>query len=261
MKPIFHMKMNTEKKERIQKFLSRCGLCSRRGGEDLICAGRVSVNGVTVTEMGLKVGPDDKVEFDGRVVQLNDMKAYYLFYKPRGMLTSMADPHHANLIARAIENLPERVYPVGRLDKESEGLLLLTNDGELANALMHPARHVEKEYMVVVDKALSREEERSFSTGVPIHGGEYVTSVCSLKRSGQGIGSGQEFYSVTIAEGKKRQIREMFAFFKRRVLSLKRVRIGPLSIGCLEPGEIRSLSAGEIKMLKEEAGLCTSRKS
>lgn len=249
--------MDIGNKERIQKYLGRCGLCSRRGGEDLILAGRVAVNGETVTERGLKVGPGDRVEMDGIEVRPVESKVYYAYYKPRGMLTSMADPHHSNLIARAVEDLPERVFPVGRLDKESEGLLLLTNDGELANALMHPGRHVEKEYMVVVDKHLSREEEGEFSSGVPIHGGDYTTLACSIRRSGKGHG----FYIVIIAEGKKRQIREMFSHFKRLVLSLKRVRIGSLAIEGLNPGGIRSLKKIEIKMLKEEAGLCTSRKS
>lgn len=240
---------NNEDTIRLQKYLSDSGVSSRRGACSIIASGRVRVNNETVLEPGTRIRKDSVVSVDGKIISIPEKKVYYLLYKPRGMLTSMKDPNHECCVGDHVKELPFRVFPVGRLDKESEGLLLLTNDGDLANNLLHPKHHVKKLYSVVVTRQLTTREESAFRKGVWIHNHTYHTRTCTLERKGKQPGSDQQTYYVTIAEGKKRQIREMFRFFNVKVLSLKRIKMGNLEIGSLQPGEIRQLGETEINRL------------
>lgn len=241
--------VNNEDTIRLQKYLSDSGVSSRRGACSIIVAGRVSVNNEIVLEPGCRISRDSIVYVDGKRIEITLKKVYYLLYKPRGMLTSMRDPNHECCVGEHVKNLPYRVFPVGRLDKDSEGLLLLTNDGELTNTLLHPKHHVKKLYSVVVTRQLTKQEEEEFRKGVWIHKNSYFTRACTLERKGTQPGCDQQTYYVTIAEGKKRQIREMFRFFNVKVISLKRIKMGNLEIGNLKPGEIKLLGETEINRL------------
>lgn len=238
---------------RLQKFLSDSGISSRRGACSIIKSGRVKVNGKTVLEPGMRIVRDSIVELDGKRIYADTQMVYYIYYKPRGLLTSMKDPNHDDCLGNHLKHLPWRVFPVGRLDKESEGLLLLTNDGDLANKLLHPSHHVKKEYSLVVTRKLNEQEEEKFRSGVAIHNNRYITQPCGLKSFENQGGSGHYTYRVIISEGKKRQIREMFGYFNVKVLSLKRIKMGCLDIGDLLPGQIKKLTKQDIsRLLKEE---------
>jgi pseudouridine synthase len=238
-----------EIKERIQKYLSRCGVCSRREGEGLVLAGRVSVNGTIVTEPGFKVGADDIVTLDGGIVREIAEHVYLAYYKPRGVVTTLKDQSGRPDLSSLLGKLGRRVFPVGRLDLDSEGLLILTDDGDLFNRLVHPRSHVEKEYLVTVTPNLNSDELRRFADGVPIMDSTYVTRECSIMPLSQPSPSGMTRYRVVLREGKKRQIREMFHYFGSKVVVLKRVRIGSLTLNELKPGEYRYLNPGEIEKL------------
>ena len=234
--------------ERLQKYLARAGVASRRSSEKLIVAGRVTVGGRTVYRLGEKVDPDrDRVTVDGKVVS-KETFVYFAFYKPRGILTTLSDPRGRMTISSFIPRDKERIYPVGRLDRDSEGLLLLTNDGDLAARLLHPRYHVEKEYEVNVSGALKMSDLEPFQKGILLDGRPRQAVVHSLH-------SFSSFTKVclTIKEGRKRQIRRMFEAIGKEVLRPKRIRMGPISLGTLKPGKIRALSTPELKRIKEHA--------
>jgi 23S rRNA pseudouridine2605 synthase len=232
--------------ERLQKILSQAGIASRRRAEQMILEGRVTVNGSVITEMGSKADLDrDHIKVDGRLIHAPRRTVYLALNKPNNTVTTVSDPQGRATVMELLRGVRERVYPVGRLDYHSEGLLLLTNDGELANAVMSAATHLPKTYLVKVKGTLSEDEERQFREGVPLMGKR--TLPAGLKLLGA---ADNPWYEVRLFEGRNNQIRMMFRHFGRLVEKLKRVRIGPLELGALKPGEFRHLEEGEVARLK-----------
>jgi 23S rRNA pseudouridine2605 synthase len=234
---------------RLQKFLADAGVASRREGERLIQSGRVEVNGRVVTELGVRVEPDrDQVRVDGRRVRAAGKRAYYLLNKPKGIITSASDPEGRPTVVELLQGVRERVFPVGRLDWSSEGLLILTNDGALAYRLTHPANHVPKVYRVKVKGSVGEEDLRAVRRGLVLEGRR--TLPARVERISSQANSWLE---VTLYEGRKNQIRRMFDRLGHRVQKLKRIAIGPIRDRALKPGEWRRLTPEEIRRLLEES--------
>lgn len=241
--------------ERLQKIIARAGIASRRRAEELITTGCVSVNGRTVTELGSKADPDrDHIKVNGKLLHLERVPLVYLaFHKPDGCVTTLSDPEGRPTVMDYLRGVRERVYPVGRLDYHSEGLLLLTNDGELANALTAARSHVEKTYVVKVNGSLTVEEEEQFRRGVPLGGRR--TAPAGLRRI---KGGDNPWYEVKLIEGRNQQVRLMFKHFGKLVEKLRRVQIGTLKLD-VKPGQFRPLTPREVARLKRLAGLAGER--
>ncbi|MEO8026466.1 MAG: pseudouridine synthase [Bryobacteraceae bacterium] len=232
--------------ERLQKILSQAGVASRRKAEGLILEGRVSVNGETVTELGTKADiTRDHIKVDHRLLHAPKRQIYIALNKPKNCMTTTFDPEGRETVMKFVRGLKERVYPVGRLDYHSEGLLLLTNDGEFANRMMSPAHHIFKTYVVKVNGELSSEQERQFREGVPLHGHRTKPAHLKLIRH-----STNPWYEVRLTEGRQNQIRDMFKSFGRLVEKLKRVRIGMLNLD-VKPGEFRHLAPQEVEKFRQ----------
>jgi 23S rRNA pseudouridine2605 synthase len=230
--------------ERLQKALARAGLGSRRACEDLIRAGRVTVNRRQAT-LGDRVDPArDRVEVDGVRVPLDPGLRYYALHKPRGVVTTARDPQRRPDVSTYYPDGP-RVFPVGRLDRDTEGLLLLTNDGELANRVTHPRYGVEKEYLAEVDGSPGRRHLSRLIRGVPL--GDGVARARSARSVSGPRGRGA--VRLVMAEGRKREVRRMLDAVGLPVRRLVRTRIGPVKLGRLGPGQVRSLDSGEIREL------------
>jgi 23S rRNA pseudouridine2605 synthase len=233
-------------RERLQKYLARCGVASRRASEQIIVGGRVRVNGQVAAELGTSVDPGrDRVEVDGRTVVPPTEHSYILLNKPIGVVSTASDPQGRRTVLDMVDS-EARLYPVGRLDYDSEGLILLTDDGDLALRLTHPRHTVEKEYAAlltgdVTDAALAQLRE-----GVPLDG--RPTAPARVER-GETVPDGT-WVRITIREGRNRQIRRMAAHVGLGVARLVRVRIGPLRLGTLPPGQWRTLSAAEVAALR-----------
>jgi len=232
---------------RLQKFLADAGIASRREGERLIQGGRVEVNGRVVTTLGTRVAPDrDRVSVDGRRVRPTGRRAYYLLNKPKGMITSSSDPEGRPTVVELLQGVRERVFPVGRLDWNSEGLLILTNDGELTYRLTHPANHVPKVYRVKVSGALEEEDLKALRRGLVLDGRRTLPA-----RVDRISAQTNSWLEVTLYEGRKNQIRRMLERLGHRVQKLKRIAIGPIRDRALKPGEWRRLTPEEIRRLRE----------
>ena len=232
--------------ERLQKVLSHAGVASRRHAEQLIREGRVMVNGAVITELGSKADLEtDHIKVDGRLLHAPKRLVYIALHKPNNTVTTVSDPEHRATVMDLLRGVRERVYPVGRLDYHSEGLLLLTNDGEMANAVMAAATHLPKTYLVKVNGSLAPEQEERFRHGVPLSGRRTLPAGLKLMRAAD-----NPWYEVRLFEGRNNQIRMMFKHFGRLVEKLKRVRIGPLELGPLKPGEFRYLDAEEVGKLR-----------
>ncbi|MCS7199646.1 MAG: rRNA pseudouridine synthase [Caldimicrobium sp.] len=231
---------------RLSKYLALCGLGSRRKNKDLILQGRITVNGEIIKDLSYKVDLNkDLVCLDGKELKAPP-KVYYLFYKPRGYLTSLYDPHHRLTIRKFLEKIPFRVFPVGRLDKESEGLILLTNDGDLAHFLLHPRYEIKRTYRVWVEPKLDeRRIQQLLVKGINIEG----KVIRPLKFSFIGSSRHRFVYEVIVKEGLKREVRKMVSVLGGRVTKLVRTAFGPLKLKDLRPGEIRPLNYQEIKSL------------
>lgn len=228
--------------ERLQKILANAGIASRRKAEELITAGRVSVNGKTVIELGSKADlATDKVKVDGRVIGAPTHHLYIAFNKPKNCVTTVRDPEGRQTVMAFFKGFQERIYPVGRLDYASEGLLLLTNDGDFANRLMSPGSHIDKTYLVKANGPLTLEQEEQFRHGIPMHGRR--TAPAGLKLIRKGL---NPWYEVRLVEGRQNQIRIMFKHFGRLVEKLKRVKIGFLELGDLKSGAYRTLTNAEV---------------
>ncbi len=232
---------------RLQKVLSEAGVASRRGGEALIVAGRVSVNGKVIRELGFKADPDyDQIRLDGKPIPHISPKVYYLFYKPRGVITSLEDPGGRPTVRDLIPRIKAKVFPVGRLDYDTEGLLLLTNDGELAMKLTHPRYRVPRTYLVKVKGVLSPEEILRVEKGVKLEDGMSpplkVTPMRRLTKN--------SWLKVTLREGRNRVIKRTFAAIRHPALRLKRIRFASLTLEGLRPGEYRPLLPEEIERLR-----------
>lgn len=231
---------------RLQKYIADAGVCSRRAAEKLIEEGRVTVNGKP-THLGQKVTGNEKICVDGEPIKLRRETVYLMLYKPRGYVTTSSDEMGRKCVIDLLGSVSQRVYPIGRLDKDSEGLLLLTNDGELANRLMHPRHHIGKTYRTIVSGNVTRDQIVSLTNGVVLDDG-YKTRTADVEvlRAKED----RTVLSITIYEGKNRQIRRMCEAVGLQVLRLKRERIGTLSIGTLRAGQYRKLSEKEIEYLK-----------
>jgi 23S rRNA pseudouridine2605 synthase len=236
--------------ERIQKILARAGLGSRRACEELISAGRVRVNG-QVAELGGKADPDaDTITVDGRKVAAAEALVYVAVNKPRGVLSAVEAPDPRPTV-RSLVPLSGTLYPVGRLDVESEGLILLTNDGEMANRLTHPRYGHEKEYRVLVARRPDKEQIDAFRNGIVLEDGHRTLPAGVNFESGFGKGA---WLRITLREGRKRQIREMCSLVGLPVVRIMRIRIGTLLLGNLKPREWRLLTEKEVADLKSRPG-------
>lgn len=215
-------------KIRLNKYIASTGVCSRRKAEEYILNGRVSINGYVVTELGTQVEANDIVCIDGKEIKLEERKVYIMLNKPKGYVTTSKEQFNRKSVLDIVK-VEERVYPVGRLDMDSEGLLLLTNDGDFANNIIHPAKHIPKKYEVVLKEKITVDMISNLENGVDIGG--YVTRPAKVKKIKDNIAH------ITITEGKNRQVRRMCETVGNKVLSLKRVAIGNLKLGSLGTGE------------------------
>lgn len=239
---------------RLHKFLADCGFGSRRACEALINEGRVTVDGVTVTGQGRKIVPgNEDVCVDGRRVY-PEGKVYIAFHKPRDVICTASDPEGRRTIFKYLDSVPRRVYTVGRMDRQSEGLMLVTNDGALAHRLMHPRFHVEKTYRVWVDRPLTAEEMGALQVGIFSEG-----ELLRAQRVRPFRAKGGPCYELVLREGRKRQIRRMLQEQGRKVRRLQRNRIGPLKLGSLPVGRWRYLAPDEVEALQRVAGGADSR--
>jgi 23S rRNA pseudouridine2605 synthase len=257
---------------RLQKALSQAGVASRRASEELIREGRVQVNGQVVTAMGMRVDPDrDIIVVDGRQIDAQESRRYVKLYKPAGVLSVLNDDRGRRALsdlrsdadgARPARTLLAGLHPVGRLDSNSEGLLLLTNDGALTERLTHPRYEHPKEYLVLVDGAPKAEALRALRTGVELEDGKTMPAqVERVSETAWGRAPrGRSWLQIVLHEGRKRQIRRMCAAVDHPVRRLIRVRIGSLELGDLAPGEVRPLTGVELRRLRAEAGLSTEPK-
>ncbi len=240
--------------ERLQKILSRMGVASRRHAEELIRQGRVTVNGKVAT-IGMKADPDrDHIKVDGKLLLRREPKVYIMLYKPKGVLTTLEDPEGRPTIKDILEGIKYRVYPVGRLDFNSEGLLICTNDGELAYKLIHPRFKVPKTYWVKVKGDVPERKLDIIRAGMLLEDGTR-TLPCQVRRIRMPKTRKNTWVEITMTEGKKRQIRRMFEKLRHPVLKLKRIKIDGLRLTGLLPGQWRYLTPEEVKRLKESVGL------
>jgi 23S rRNA pseudouridine2605 synthase len=233
---------------RLQKILAAAGVASRRGAEDLLRAGRVSVNG-RPARLGASADPQrDAVAVDGRRVAAASLE-YWILHKPAGVITTRRDPQGRPTVVDLVPESASRLFPVGRLDRDTEGLVLLTNDGPLAHALLHPSRGVEREYRVTVRGRIGPAPLRRLAGGVELKGG-IRTAPARVGRAAWSAASGTSSFTLTLIEGRKRQIRRACASLGFPVVRLVRVRMGPLRLGTLAPGLWRPLSARERRALE-----------
>jgi pseudouridine synthase len=239
---------------RLQKILSTAGVASRRAAETLIEQGRVSVNGVTITELGSKADPArDDIRVDGRRIKASRPARYVLLNKPRGYITSRSDPQHRPTVIDLLAEggIRDYIYPVGRLDYDSEGLLLLTSDGELAARLTHPRHGVAREYEVRVRGVPEPRLLNRLERGVVIDGRKTAPAEVRLRKTFDAESGTQAILSLVIHEGRNRQVRKMCDAIGHPVVRLRRVRIGPIADDRLKPGEFRELTDREIAALKK----------
>ena len=229
--------------ERLQKIIASSGYCSRRKAEELIQKGVVFVNGQKVTTMGFKVDSSDEIIVEGNSLSLEN-KEYYLLYKPSGVITTTNDEKNRKTVVDLIKT-DKRIYPVGRLDYDTTGVLLLTNDGEFTNILMHPSNKVEKVYLAKIDGILSKDELAALRGGVLIDG--FKTSKAKVKIKQYNKSSNLSLVEITIHEGKNHQVKKMFEAVNHKVIKLKREKLGIFDLKGLKAGEYRKLTIKEIK--------------
>lgn len=232
--------------ERLQKYMASCGLASRRKCEEMILSGEVKVNGVVVTELGTRVNPvEDKVEYKGCLIKKEENKVYIILNKPEGYITSAKDEKGRKTVLDLVK-VNERIYPIGRLDYDSSGLILLTNDGDIYNKIIHPREELNKKYIAVVKGEVSKKDIDTFNKGIDIGG--YVTAPASLEVLS--YENGESTVEVCIHEGKNRQIRKMCTAINHEVLSLNRVSIGEIQLKYLKKGEWRELTTEELNYIR-----------
>lgn len=226
---------------RINKYIAKSGLASRRKAENYIKEGKVRVNGKLLKDLSYKVKKCDEVSVCGKILEIED-KFYYKLNKPIGFISSNYDPHNKKDL-NVLINIDKRFFCAGRLDKDSHGLMLITNDGEITNKIIHPSREIKKVYIVKTDKAMEKDQMEQFSKSIKLSDTE-KTSNAKIENIGKNT------YKVTIHQGFNRQIRRMFAYFDIRVIDLLRVKIGKISLGSLEDGHYKKLSKNELDFLK-----------
>lgn len=231
--------------ERLQKYLSSCGIASRRKSEELILAGKVKVNGKVVRELGTKVSEKDEVEVENREVYRKE-KEYYLLYKPEKTICSVSDEKGRTTIVDLIET-DEKIFPVGRLDYDTTGLILLTNDGELTNKLTHPKGFVEKTYIAKVSGIVTGKEIHELEEGIELEGVKTKKARAKLKKIDKK--NNKSYVELTITEGRNHQVKNMFAALGHKVLKLKRISYAFFNLEGMKIGEYRRLTAKEVKQL------------
>lgn len=238
-------------KIRLQKLIAESGLCSRRKAEDYISRGKVKVNG-HVASIGDGATYNDVITVDGERIYISKKrdKIYLMLNKPRGYVTTMSDELDRKCVTELLTGVEDRVYPVGRLDRNSEGLLLFTNDGKFANDIMHPSRHISKTYRVTVRPSVSEEQLVQLTDGVVIDGRKTLPATVNVLTEEQG----RVVLQIVIREGRNRQIRKMCEAVGLEVARLRRTAIGPVKLGMLKPGEYRELTAEELKALRNAVG-------
>jgi len=235
---------------RLQKFLARAGVASRRGSEDLMTAGRVAVNGEIVTALGAKVDPKtDVVAVDGKVVHLDDGPRYIALNKPAGYVTTMDDPQGRPTVRELVPSDVPGLFPVGRLDLDTTGVLLFSTDGELAHKLLHPKYHVAKTYLVHLEGRPGRGDLDRLRSGIQLEDGPTKPAEVRVIKTGKG----EPVVEITISEGRKRQVKRMFSAICHPVVRLHRVSFGPVSLEGLPEGQWRDLSAEEVAALRGTA--------
>ncbi|GEP22692.1 MAG: pseudouridine synthase [Lentilactobacillus diolivorans] len=232
--------------DRLQKVIAHAGVASRRKAEKLIAAGHVKVNGQVVKELGTKVSSTDEVKVD-EVPIAKEPPVYYLLYKPRGVITAVTDDKHRKTVVDILEEVPERIYPVGRLDYDTSGLLILTNDGDLDNQLTHPKYEVEKTYVAKVKGIVTNDDLKRLRTGVMVDGRKTSKAKTNLIRTNRE----SSIVSLTIHEGRNHQVKKMFESIAHPVEKLSRETYGFLTLRGLQPGEYRRLKPHEVEELKE----------
>jgi len=234
---------------RLQKYIAHAGVASRRKAEELIRSGKVKVNGTVITDMGVVINPEvDVVSVNDHIIHLDEKKVYIMLYKPEGYVTTVSDQFNRPTVMDLIRDIPERIYPVGRLDYDTSGLLLMTNDGELAFRLTHPKFSIIKKYICRIQGVPTEEQLNQLRKGIDIGG--YVTAPAYVQILKQSKHSRDCLVEVRIHEGKNRQIRKMFDKINHPVIQLKRVAIGDLSLKGLQVGQWRHLTEKEIRYLK-----------
>lgn len=235
--------------ERIQKIIANSGYVSRRKAEELLVAGKIKVNGVTVTELGAKAKPTDEIEVDGYLLKYEE-KEYYLLNKPRGVVTTTSDEHQRKTVVDLIPTT-KRIYPVGRLDYDTTGVLILTNDGELTNLLTHPKSQIDKVYIVKVKGLIGKEQIRILQNGVIIDGVKTSRARARIKKYDKKTNT--SLVELVIHEGRNHQVKKMFEAIGYQVIKLRRDQFSFLTADGLKTGEYRKLSPKEIKKLYFEA--------
>jgi 23S rRNA pseudouridine2605 synthase len=237
--------------ERLQKILAEAGIASRRKCEEIITAGRVQVNGEVVTTLGVKVDPEqDEIQVDGRFIN-QQKKIYVLLNKPKGVITSSTDPEGRKVVTDFLPGITERVYPVGRLDYDTEGLLLLTNDGEFAHLLTHPKHHVPRTYQATVKGVPHGTILEKLRSGIQLEDG--MTFPAEVEYADISPEKNETIVQITIYEGRNRQVRRMFEAVSFPVIRLRRIKFGPIFLMGVPRGKYRHLTLNEIKELKDAA--------
>lgn len=231
--------------ERLQKIIALSGYASRRKAEDLIKAGKVMVNGKVVRELGTKANFSDDILIDGKKIEREE-KEYYIFNKPRGVITSTSDDKGRKVVTDYFET-NKRLYPVGRLDYDTTGLLILTNDGELANLIMHPRNGIEKQYIAKLEGIIKGEEINKLKNGIVLDGTKCIPKRVKLREFDKKTNT--SIVEIVICEGKNHEVKRLFESVSFNVLKLKRERIGFLTLGKLKSGEYRKLNPKEVKQL------------
>ena len=232
--------------ERLQKVMANLGFSSRRKAEELIEEGKVKVNGEVITELGVKVSPNDIIEVEGQIINKTIKKEYYLLYKPAKVITSTADEKGRTTV-RDLVTSEERIYPVGRLDYDTTGALILTNDGDLANILMHPTNKIPKTYLARIDGLLNKDDIERLKYGVNIEGRKVI--VDNFKIRDKNFDKKTSLVEITIWEGRNHIVKKLFASLNHPVLKLKRTKIAFLTLEGLKVGEYRPLKLKEVKRL------------
>lgn len=240
--------------ERLQKVIAQAGIASRRKAEELIQQGKVKVNGKVVTELGTKVSRHDRIEVEGIQIEKEE-PVYFMLYKPTGVISSVKDEKGRKAVTDFFAQIEQRIFPVGRLDYDTSGLLLMTNDGEFANLLMHPKNEIEKVYIAKIKGSLDAAKIRMLERGVMLEDGK--TAPAKVKLLGGDRRKETALVEITIHEGRNRQVRRMFEAVGCKVTKLKRERYAFLGLGSLRPGDARALSPHEVKQLRALAAAQT----
>lgn len=242
--------------ERLQKYMAKCGIASRRKCEEIILDGKIKVNGLVITEVGTKINPEkDIVKYNDNVIKVEEKKVYIMLNKPEGYITSVKDEKGRKTILDIVD-VEERIYPIGRLDYDSSGLLILTNDGSIYNNLIHPRVSIKKTYIAICKGKFSESDIKQFKNGIDIGG--YITAQANIEVISEEIKFNKKkncneilsTVEISIHEGKNRQIRRMCSSLNHEVVSLKRVSIGNIKLGYLKKGEWRPLTNSELDYIK-----------